>query len=195
MTKNEFLQRFNLKSLDDASHQYNHKGHLKNAAVLVLLHEQQIKNSQQLEILLTKRAIHLRHHAGQICFPGGKAEPSDTSYIATALRESYEEIGLQSKNVEVIGQLHPYQTVSGYIITPIVAFLKVEQTYTIDENEVSEILHVPLEHFLQQNNHFELTTLQNNVNHQVHFMPYLKHNIWGATAAIIKDLIIHIKNQ
>ena len=192
MTKNEFLQRFNLKRLADSSHQYQYPGQLKHAAVLVLLIEKKNQDTCYLEVLLTKRAPHLRHHAGQICFPGGKTELFDTSLQQTALREAYEEIGLAHDNIEVIGQLHPYQTISGYLMTPIVALLKHKQTYNIDKNEVSEIFSVPLTHFLEEKNHLLVTTKKNNINHQVHFMPYRGQNIWGATAAILKDLTGHI---
>jgi len=191
MNKSEFLHRFQLRSLDQSIHQYRYHSALKTAAVLIPIIEGTTKNNlPQLQVLLTKRASHLKHHGGQISFPGGKAEAFDHDIIATAIRESEEEIGLHANNINIIGQLHPYQTISGYIVTPIVAFVKKPQLYTIDENEVTEVFHVPLNHFLNTSNHHFISIMHQNSQHRVHFMPYQHYNIWGATAAMLKDLSI-----
>jgi len=193
MNKNEFLHRFQLHSLSESIHEYRYHSELKSAAVLIPIVEIELENGiKQLEILLTIRASHLKHHGGQVSFPGGKAESYDDSIISTAIREAQEEIGLDDKNVEVIGQLHPYQTISGYIVTPIIAFVANQQSYLIDKNEVAEIFQVPLHHFLDDSNHHFVNIMQKNSLHQVHFMPYQEYNIWGATAAMLKDLILHL---
>jgi len=188
MTKDEFLHKFKLRQLDSSSHQYRYHSSLKNAAVLIAL----IDDDDGLKVLLTKRASHLRHHAGQVSFPGGKNEPEDISSVATALREAHEEIGLSPSYVDVIGQLHPYQTISGYIVTPVIALVSSGQTFTKDENEVSEIFQVPLQHFLDTENHLQVTVYHQSKPHQVPFMPYNQYNIWGATAAMLKDLALHL---
>lgn len=199
MTKDEFIQRFQYNDLSESVHHYHYHSELKTAAVLIPIIEIDVdntsskNNAQQLKILFTKRASHLKHHGGQISFPGGKAESYDENIIATALRETQEEIGLLADNIEIIGQLHPYQTISGYIVTPIIAFIPANQIYTIDKNEVSEIFQVPLQHFLNTNNHHSVTIHQQNRQHQVHFMPYQHYNIWGATAAMLKDLALHLR--
>ncbi|WP_206484408.1 CoA pyrophosphatase [Thalassotalea sp. G2M2-11] len=187
MTKNEFLQKFQLSPLAANEQQLrllSKPEQLKQSAVLITLFEQE----QQLHLLLTKRAQHLKHHSGQICFPGGKVEQQDKSFTDTALREAYEEIGLPPDALTVLGQLHPYQTITGFSITPIIAILKHRVNYQVDHNEVAEIFHVPLLHFLDASNQFHVNIRQKTGNHQVHFMPYQEYNIWGATAAIIKDL-------
>ena len=147
-----------------------------------------VSNQGQLEVLLTKRASHLTHHPGQISFPGGKVEPNDRSMIATALRETEEEIGLKSKDIQVLGQLTSYQTISGYEITPIVAFARKNDNYQFDDNEVAEVFHVPLSHFLLREHHIKVPFYHKGKSHNVHFMPYQEYNIWGATAAILHDL-------
>ena len=193
MTKNEFLHRFQLHSLTDSIHSFQYQRTLKSAAVLIPIVETTLSdNTQQLDIILTKRAEHLKHHGGQISFPGGKAEPYDKNLISTAIRESQEEIGLKPNNVEIVGQLHPYQTISGYIVTPIIAFIPCEQSFILDDNEVAEIFQVPLHHFLNNKNHHFVNVLQKEIQHKVHFMPYQHYNIWGATAAMLKDLIAHL---
>ena len=193
MTKNEFLHRFQLHSLTDSIHSFQYQRTLKSAAVLIPIVETTLSDStQQLDIILTKRAEHLKHHGGQISFPGGKAEPYDKNLISTAIRESQEEIGLKPNNVEIVGQLHPYQTISGYIVTPIIAFIPCEQNFILDDNEVAEIFQVPLHHFLNNKNHHFVNVLQKEIQHKVHFMPYQQYNIWGATAAMLKDLIAHL---
>ena len=187
MTKDEFLHKFKLRQLESSSHEYRYHSTLKKAAVLIAI----IDDNKELKVLLTKRAAHLRHHGGQVSFPGGKNEPEDINLIATALREAQEEIGLSPNKVKVIGQLHPYQTISGYLVTPIIALIPNNQTYTKDENEVSEIFQVPLQHFLEIKNH-QLTVYHQGKPHQVPFMPYNQYNIWGATAAMLKDLARHL---
>jgi len=186
MTKDEFIQRFQMRALPASTQKYRYNFPLKSAAVLIPI----INNNSQLEVLLTKRANHLTHHPGQISFPGGKVEPYDIDFTATALRETQEEIGLQSTFIDVLGQLRPYQTISGYEITPIVAMVANNTSYQIDENEVSEVFHVPLSHFLQRQHHIQVPFYHQGKHHNVHFMPYQAYNIWGATAAILHDLSI-----
>jgi len=192
MTKNEFLQRFHLSPLAESSHNYKHAAPLKSAAVLIGLVDSPTSNLG-LQVLLTKRASHLRHHPSQISFPGGKAEPEDGSMISTALREAYEETGLSPDSVTVIGQLPTYEVISGYLITPIIAIINTQPLYQQDENEVAEIFQVPLQHLLQSNNHTSFNVLRNGQQLNIHFFPYKHYNIWGATAAMLKDLIEHVR--
>ncbi len=188
MTKNDFLQRFQLLNLSKSTHIYQHPFDVKSAAVLIPI----IENNNQLEVLFTKRATHLKHHPGQVSFPGGKVEPSDKNLIETALRETFEEIGISADSIQILGQLNSYHTISGYVVTPVIAFVDANQNYAIDENEVSEIFHVPLQHFLHEPNHHTVNLKHKGKNHPVHFMPYQGYNIWGATAAMLKDLVTHL---
>jgi len=187
MTKNDFLVRFNLLQLTESAHTYKHLSPLKSAAVLIGLIES--RSDRQLSVLLTKRASHLRHHPSQVSFPGGKVESTDKSIIDTALRETFEEIGVPRQAINVIGQLPPYQTISGFNVTPVVAVINFNQDYQLDNNEVAEIFHVPLQHFLTSDQDHMLIASKAGIDHKVHFLPYQHYNIWGATAVMIKDLV------
>ena len=195
MNKEEFLYRFNLLQHTDSCHNYQHNSPLKSAAVLIALVNNNTDelNVDGLQILLTKRASHLKHHPSQISFPGGKVEPTDRNLIHTALREAEEEIGLSPDAVSIVGQLSNYEVISGYQVTPIVAIIESPQSYQKDTNEVDEIFQVPLQHFLQPQNHRTIVSYRNGQHHNVHFFPYMHYNIWGATAAMIKDLVEHIR--
>tara|TARA_R110001583_G_scaffold561_6_gene5004 strand:- start:6746 stop:7363 length:618 start_codon:yes stop_codon:yes gene_type:complete len=205
MNKSEFLFRFHLKQHNDSCHNYQHNAPLRSAAVLIALfedsnqqdnpqkNEQNEYSSNGLQVLLTKRASHLKHHPSQISFPGGKVELTDTDLVHTALREAQEEIGLDPENVTVIGQLPSYEIISGYQVTPIVAIINSVQTFIKDKNEVDEIFQVPLQHFLQDKNHHIIDSYRHGRHHNVHFYPYRHYNIWGATAAMMKDLVNRIK--
>jgi 8-oxo-dGTP pyrophosphatase MutT (NUDIX family) len=194
MNKAEFLYRFNLLQYGDSCHNYQHNSPLRSAAVLIaLVNDSDEMNISGLQVLLTKRASHLKHHPSQISFPGGKVEPTDRNLIHTALREAQEEIGLSPAAVTIIGQLPNYEIISGYQVTPIVAVIESPQYYQKDANEVDEIFQVPLQHFLQPENHRSIISYRNGHHHNVHFFPYKHYNIWGATAAMIKDLVDHIK--
>ncbi len=194
MTRNEFLQRFQINSLAASTHKYRYNpkdsnGKLKQAAVLLPI----IENNNELSILLTKRASHLRHHGGQICLPGGRVDSDDDNIIFTATREAFEEIALAPKDCEIIGQLHPYQTISGFVIKPVVAFIPTASNLSASQDEVEEIFEVPLSHFLDSANIKSVWVQQQDRRYQVHFMPYNQYNIWGATAAILKNLVDHIR--
>jgi 8-oxo-dGTP pyrophosphatase MutT (NUDIX family) len=196
MNKEEFLYRFNLLQHGDSCHNYQHHSPLKSAAVLIALVNNSNSaeiNTNDLHVLLTKRASHLKHHPSQISFPGGKVEPTDKNLIHTALREAQEEIGLSPDAVSIVGQLPNYEIISGYQVTPIVAIIEAPQFYQKDANEVDEIFQVPLQHFLQPQNHRTITSYHNGRYHNVNFFPYKHYNIWGATAAMLKDLVEHIK--
>jgi 8-oxo-dGTP pyrophosphatase MutT (NUDIX family) len=205
MDKDEFLFRFHLKQQYDSCHNYQHHAPLRSAAVLIAMFEdsktmanqlnteQDTYSTNGLQVLLTRRASHLKHHPSQISFPGGKVEHTDIDLTHTALREAQEEIGLDPENVTVIGQLPSYEIISGYQVTPIVAMIDSLQTYIKDKNEVDEIFHVPLQHFLQDENHHIIDSYRHGRHHNVHFYPYRHYNIWGATAAIMKDLVNRIK--
>lgn len=191
MTKDEFLLRFNLLQLVESEHNYQHPLPLKSAAVLIALVESE-KEGEGLQVLLTKRASHLKHHPSQVSFPGGKVEREDKSIIDTALREAFEEIGLSADAVTVAGQLPPYQTISGFHVTPVVAIVASAQTYQMDKNEVAEIFQIPLQHFLTTDDHHIFVASRHGKPHNVHFLPYKHYNIWGATAVMLKDLVSHI---
>ncbi len=188
MTRDEFLLRFNLRQLAESQHNYQHHLPLKSAAVLIALVESE-QADEGLQVLLTKRASHLKHHPSQVSFPGGKVEQEDNSLIDTALREAFEEIGLNRDAVSVAGQLPPYQTISGFQVTPVIAIVSRSQDYKIDKNEVAEIFQVPLQHFLTTNDHHVFEASRNGKQHNVHFLPYKHYNIWGATAVMLKDLV------
>jgi 8-oxo-dGTP pyrophosphatase MutT (NUDIX family) len=157
---------------------------LRPAGVLVGVQDR----GGSLEVLLTKRASHLRHHAGQVAFPGGKMDAGDPDPIAAALREAHEEVGLAPQNVEVLGQMDPHETVTGYLVTPVVGRILSPFSAQPEAGEVEEIFSVPLE-FLQNPAHFRVEGRrwlgQMRYYYTVPFGPFY---IWGATARILRAL-------
>lgn len=139
-------------------------------------------------VLLTQRTDHLRDHAGQISFPGGRAEEDDSSPEHTALREAEEEIGLSPCHVEIVGFLPEYRTVTGYRITPVVAFLTPPFELRPDPSEVAEVFEVPLSFLIDPANHERHSREYQGETRYFFAMPYGRYFIWGATAGIIVTL-------
>jgi 8-oxo-dGTP pyrophosphatase MutT (NUDIX family) len=155
------------------------------AAVLIPL----VARPGGLTMLLTQRTDHLSSHAGQISFPGGRAETYDASPVATALREAQEEIGLDPSHVEIIGQLPVYLTGTGYHVTPVVALLTPPFELVPDPHEVAEIFEVPLAHLMNGAHHQRLSIdLPAGGRRSFYAMPYERHFIWGATAGMLRNL-------
>jgi 8-oxo-dGTP pyrophosphatase MutT (NUDIX family) len=139
-------------------------------------------------VLLTRRTEDLRDHAGQISFPGGRIEASDTSPEYTALREAREEIGLASRHVEIAGFLPEHRTMTGYRIIPVVGFLKPPFELRPDPAEVAEIFEVPLPFLLDPANHQRHSREYQGRTRHFHAMRHGRYFIWGATAGIIVSL-------
>lgn len=188
MNKQQFLQQFQLKTAKQSVQKYPFVGKLKPSAVLIPLIEQ----DKGLNVLLTKRANNLNNHAGQISFPGGRYDDSDTDLIDTAKRESFEEIGLESDCIQVVGTLSQYTTISGYSVTPVVSFVE-QQDWRINHDEVDEVFQVPFNYLLNRNNIHQKVFSRKNRKFTVYFIPYHNHTIWGVTAALLVDLINHIE--
>jgi len=150
------------------------------AAVLLALEEERGK----VELILTRRAKNLPVHAGQIAFPGGRIEPRDGTPLAAALREAEEEIGLDPAIVEALGYLEPYPTRTGFRIIPVVAKLTALPVYLPNPREVEEVFTVPFAFLMDGANHFR----HEKDNRQFYSMPYLRWNIWGVTAGILRNL-------
>lgn len=163
-------------------------GAIRPAAVLVPI----VERLDGPTVLLTQRPTHMREHAGQVAFPGGRSDASDASPIDTALREAWEEIGLLRERIDVIGQMPSYLTGTGYEVTPVVALIDPDFKLTLHTGEVAEAFEVPL-HFLMNPRHHERRHLvQSGIERQFLAMPYSSGGreffIWGATAAMLRNL-------
>lgn len=154
---------------------------LTPAAVLVPL----INRASGVTVLLTQRTDHLSDHAGQISFPGGRAEQHDSSMEETALRETEEEIGLPRNQVELLGALPVYHTITGYRVTPIVGWVEPPLALDPDPFEVAEVFEVPLAFLLNPANHQRHSIVRDGQPHQYYAMPYQDRYIWGATAGML----------
>jgi 8-oxo-dGTP pyrophosphatase MutT (NUDIX family) len=156
------------------------------AAVLVPL----VERENDLTVLLTQRATQLKNHAGQISFPGGRVEPEDDGPRGAALREAQEEIGLDPSFVSVVGYLPDHVIVSGYLVTPVVAFVRPGFELLLDAGEVESTFEVPVSFLFDPGNHRtrrrRIGTSQNEID--VIDIPFGDHNIWGATAGMIYTL-------
>ena len=157
---------------------------LRLAAVLVGVVEHEAAPS----ILLTRRADHLDKHSGQVAFPGGKVEDSDDSPIATALREAEEEIGLDPAHVEIAGFLDTYQTGTGFLMLPVVGFIRPGFTLTPDANEVADVFEVPLSTLMDAESYHMHDVFWRGKQRIYYSMDYQGYNIWGATAGVLMQM-------
>lgn len=154
---------------------------VRPAGVLILL----IQRDDDLHVVLTQRTAHLHDHAGQISFPGGRYEPEDADIVATALRESFEEIGTDSTRIQVLNCLPNYVTVTAYEITPVVA-TSPPQSFTCDPFEVADAFEVPLNHVLDNTHWRRDSFLREGKRREYWAVPYKERYIWGATAGMLR---------
>jgi 8-oxo-dGTP pyrophosphatase MutT (NUDIX family) len=159
----------------------------RRAAVLLPLFEQ----DGELFIAFIRRATTLRSHSGEIAFPGGSVDPTDTSTVMTALREAQEEIGLDTGGVEVLGVLTPvFTVVSNFLITPVVAFLpRGLGELRLQTSEVKEVILVPLRGLADPAILHTEQWMRNGMARMVYFYDYGPYRIWGATGRILNALL------
>lgn len=161
----------------------------RQAAVCVPL----IEREQGLSVLLTRRAGHLVHHAGQICFPGGRVERTDQSAIHTALRETHEEVGIAPHFIQALSEEPIFITSSRFAMRPVVALVQPDFQIHIDPAEVAEVFEVPLT-VLMDPTHHQLHRLQKTQQPVRYYfsMRWQNYFIWGATALVIRNLYHHL---
>lgn len=156
---------------------------LTPAAVLIA-----VTDERHPRVLLTRRTTTLRRHAGQVAFPGGRIDPEDASPVAAALREAQEEVALPIDRVEVLGTTDPYETGTGYHITPVLAVIPPGLTLVAAADEVAALFEVPLDFLLDPANHQLRQSEWQGKLRSYYVIATEEHEIWGATAAIIVNL-------
>lgn len=154
------------------------------AAVLIPI----VVRASGLTVLLTQRTNHLRDHAGQVSFPGGRCEPDDASPAATALREAEEEVGLDPRQVEILGTLNRYQTGTGFTITPVVGLVMPPLDLKLDDFEVADVFEPPLTFLLDPDNFRRDRVEVRGTAHEYWAVPWQERYIWGATAGMLVNL-------
>jgi 8-oxo-dGTP pyrophosphatase MutT (NUDIX family) len=156
----------------------------KPAAVLIGFH-----GEAEQRMVFTVRTDHLSSHAGQVAFPGGRMDPADGNALTTALRESKEEIGLDPALVTPLGYLDCFETISGFCITPVVARIAEQASFHPAPYEVAEVFEVPLAFFLEPRNMRHYVMDYRGRRREMVEFQYNGHRIWGATAAILQNLL------
>ncbi len=167
---------------------------LRAAAVLIPI----VERGDTLAVLLTERSAALRHHAGQVSFPGGGMERHDADISRTALREAHEEVGIRPEEVEIAGYLQPTLTITGFAVTPVVGFVSSAYRLQVDPGEVESAFEAPLDFLMDSRNAFHSEREFRGTTFPVTTFHYGGHRIWGATAGMLmtmRSLLIDSKNK
>ncbi|WP_133406702.1 CoA pyrophosphatase [Parashewanella tropica] len=186
----QFKERFNLSPQPKKADRFCVPSHIasklefRDSAVLIPL----VEIDDQLEVLLTQRPLYLKHHPGQVCFPGGKVAEDDITPEDTALRELQEEMGIRPERIEVLGQLPIQHTYTQFQITPIVGVLDNLENLTVDSNEVADYFTVPLAQLSHPDNQQSIKVKRCNIDIEVLMINANQRFIWGVTASIIHTL-------
>lgn len=159
------------------------------AAVMVPL----VERPSGLTVLLTRRAAHLKAHPGQISFPGGRVEAKDAGPWEAALREAREEIGLAPDRAALAGYLRDHLVLTGFLITPAVAFVRPDFELKLELTEVDDAFEVPLEFVLDPANRVERRRIYAGHAFTTYDIPYGERHIWGATAAMLLNLAARLQ--
>lgn len=157
-------------------------GPLRPAGVLVPL----MQRSEGVTILLTQRAAHLKLHAAQASFPGGRMEEHDTDVQATALRETHEEVGIAPGHVDVIGYLHPLPTITGFAVTPVIGLVSDDAKLVLDRTEVDYTFELPLDFLLDERNDRLADREWQGKRFRLTEFHYEGERVWGATAYMLQ---------
>ena len=162
---------------------------LREAAVLIGL----IPRESGWQVLLTRRTEHMASHAGQVAFPGGRVDQSDHGAIATALRETAEEVGIESSQIRPIGFLERFATISNFIVTPVVAILSSDINPTPQQSEVAAIFEAPLTLFLDPLQRRTESREYLGRLRSTSVFQFGEHRIWGATASMMVNFVERLR--
>ena len=161
-----------------------------HAAVLVPL----FNKGEDCHLLFTKRSEQVKYHKGEISFPGGVVDEEDLELEKTALREAFEEIGLEESDVQIIGVLDDIVTITEFIVTPVVGLFPYPYPFKISKGEIAELIEVPLSFLLDEKCFSEREIIRGGLKEIVYAYQYERHIIWGATARILKQFLDFISS-
>lgn len=178
-----FLSRLLLQPMPSERQQI--QPHLRQAAVMIPL----VQRAQGLHVVLTQRSFQLRHHPGQICFPGGRFDAEDQTLQTTAIRETSEELGILRRQIEVYSELPMRHTLTGFHIQPFIGLIHPPLQYQKNEAEVLEIFELPLKQLLHFDVYKKDTFIRHNTEHEFIALTIDHWFIWGATARILYQLM------
>ncbi|QYX57015.1 CoA pyrophosphatase [Roseovarius sp. SCSIO 43702] len=164
---------------------------LRPAGVLVPIHG----DPDRPTVILTKRSSALKHHPGQIAFPGGKQDEGDTDVIAAALREAREEIALDESNLEILGTMPAHETVTGFSVTPVVARVRERFDPVPEAGEVDEVFEVPLAHVLDCGRYRIEGRHWRGIKRHYYVAPFGPYYVWGATARMLRQLAEAVRDE
>ncbi len=163
---------------------------LIRSAVLVPI----IKTANGLELLFTKRTESVEHHKGQISFPGGSFDPADRTSSDTALRETFEEIGLSPASVSLLGTMDDLQTPTGFVVTPVIGYIENLPPLHLNSQEVAQVILIPLEKFFDDSHRRSSFMERDGTKIEVFFYDVWNEPVWGATALFVKKLVDLLKS-
>ena len=172
------------RSDNDLNPGFDNHPEQRPAAVLAPI----IKRAGGWTMLFTARSVETPAHPGQISFPGGRVQASDANAVETALRETFEEVGLERRFIEPIGAWDRYDTITGYRVTPIVGLVEPGFTLKLDPREVASAFEAPLDFLMNPVNHEVREAQWQGRTRYYYVMPWQGHNIWGATAGMVRAL-------
>jgi 8-oxo-dGTP pyrophosphatase MutT (NUDIX family) len=186
------------RGLAGEKNDFRHGDHLLNPGIVERLVREKLREAAVLipvvdrgdaaGLILTRRTQSMRQHSGQVAFPGGAVDADDASPEAAALREAYEEIGLEAGIVETIGRLPAYLTTTGFRIIPVIALVQRDYALTINHEEVEAAFEVPFAFVMNPDNHRRESRVWEGKERFYYSMPYQEHHIWGVTAGILRVL-------
>lgn len=160
-------------------------GDLTPAAVLVPIYEKEGRS----HILFAQRTLTVRHHKGQISFPGGARDGTDRSLLETALRETEEEIGVRPRDVEILAELDEMVTPTGFHVHPYVGNIPYPYPFRVNDAETAALIEVPLDHLMVESHHrLGFRRFQDRI-YEIHYYTYESHTIWGVTGHILHGLL------
>ncbi len=183
-------QAFIQKKLNRYQRQSIERSALTKSAVLIPI----VKRGNGLNLLFTKRSETVEHHKGQISFPGGATDTIDISPVDTALRETFEEIGLERSAIAIIGIIDDLQTPSGFVVTPVVGFIEHLPPLHINAEEVAQVIFIPLEKFFDDSLRHSDVRERDGIKIEVFSYNVWEEPVWGATAFFVKQLVSLLKD-
>ena len=186
------------RGLEGEINDFRHGDHLLNPDIVERLAQEKLREAAVLipvvdrgdaaGLILTRRTQSMRQHSGQVAFPGGAVDADDASPEAAALREAYEEIGLEAGSVETLGRLPAYLTTTGFRITPVIGLVRADYALTINREEVDAAFEVPFAFVMNPDNHRRESRVWQGKERYYYAMPFEEHHIWGVTAGILRVL-------